>query len=810
MSNLIKLNLLQINKIHKMLKTKIILIFTFVILFALSLNVYSQKNSQEKYSKVKIYATSQYDFNRIAQSGLHFDGGIYKPGLFFETWLSESEINMLRASGVPFEVTINDWMQYYNSIPQMTPQQIQEQMKQSIDVYNVTHSIYGTMGGHLTFSQIANKLDSMRTEYPNLISAKFSIGNSVESRPMWTIRVTKNPDAPTGRPEIWLNGVTHAREPMGMMNVFYYLYWLLENYDIDPVATYILNNREIYFTPLINPDGYVYNESTDPTGGGMWRKNRKVYTGGIGTDLNRNFGTYNFWNSSNGGSSTSVSSDTYRGPSPFSEPETQNFKAFYNSRNFKVNLDYHTYGNYLIKPYAWCDPTPTPDDAVFNEFGADITADNHFTFGTPYQTVNYYVRGGDIDWCYSNDSTGHTNHVFGMTPEVGVIGFYSDPAHIIPEAQTCLWQNTYYCLVAGAYPGVKNIAFNKSTYTQNEIGNVKVVFRNKGLLDAQNVKVEFIPLNAYLTVPVQLYSKVTMPSRTSDSVTFNFTISGSCPNGYAIPARIRIKQNDSLIVFNQVYNVLVGNGVTTFADSAENGSGNWTYGTGWAINTASYYSPTHSFAYPNYAANANSSMTLSFPLNLSSYPVAYLEFWHKYGVETGYDYCYVEVSSDNGTTWQNVATYNGTMTTWTKQSFDISSKVNLSGNFRIRFRLTSDGNTQGTGWYVDNIKITNYQGQITGTGNNLGIIPDKYSLGQNYPNPFNPSTSIKFGLSKSGIVKLIVYDVTGKVISTLLNETFNAGEHTVLFNAENLSSGVYYYKLESGNFSDTKKMLLIK
>jgi hypothetical protein len=203
-------------------------------------------------------------------------------------------------------------------------------------------------------------------------------------------------------------------------------------------------------------------------------------------------------------------------------------------------------------------------------------------------------------------------------------------------------------------------------------------------------------------------------------------------------------------------------------------------------------------------------MTLSFPLNLSSYPVAYLEFWHKYGVETGYDYCYVEVSSDNGTTWQNVATYNGTMTTWTKQSFDISSKVNLSGNFRIRFRLTSDGNTQGTGWYVDNIKITNYQGQITGTGNNLGIIPDKYSLGQNYPNPFNPSTSIKFGLSKSGIVKLIVYDVTGKVISTLLNETFNAGEHTVLFNAENLSSGVYYYKLESGNFSDTKKMLLIK
>jgi hypothetical protein len=201
---------------------------------------------------------------------------------------------------------------------------------------------------------------------------------------------------------------------------------------------------------------------------------------------------------------------------------------------------------------------------------------------------------------------------------------------------------------------------------------------------------------------------------------------------------------------------------------------------------------------------------LSFPLNLSSYPVAYLEFWHKYGVETGYDYCYVEVSSDNGNTWQNVATYNGTLTTWTKQSFDISSKVNLSGNFRIRFRLTSDGNTQSTGWYVDDIKITNYQGQITGIGNLNNQIPEKYSLEQNYPNPFNPSTNINFALPKQGFVKLVVYDITGRVVNTLLNEDKKAGTYSILFNAENLASGVYYYKIESGDFQSTRKMLLIK
>ena len=793
-----------------MFKKKFLLFLLPILLLTWSLNIFAQDKSQEKYSKVKIHATTNFDFNRISQSGLNFDGGVHKPGQYFETWLSESEIKMLKASGVPYEITVPDWMQYYNSLPQMSPQQLQEQMKKSIDDYNVTHSIYGTMAGNLRWSEVKRKLDSMRLQYPTLISQRYSIGRTYELDTMWTVRVTKNPDAPTGRPEVWYNGVTHAREPGGMMNVFYFLYWLFENYNVDPIATYILNNREIYFTPVVNVDGYKYNEQTNPNGGGMWRKNRNPTMGGPGVDLNRNYGTYNFWNSTNGGSSTSPSSDTYRGPSPFSEPETQVTKAFVNSRNIRASLSYHTYGNYLIKPYSWCDPVGTPDDATFNEYGNDIVAVNHFLYGTPFQTVGYYVRGGCQDFFYSTDSTGHSMHDFDMTPEVGVIGFWSDPADILPEAQSCFYMNQYYALIAGSYPGLKNLVFNKTNYTQNETGNVKVVFRNKGLMDAQIVKVEFTPLNGYVTIPVQLYTKASMPSRTSDSVTFNFTISGSCPNGYAIPTRIRIKQNDSLIVFNQICNILVGTGVTTFADSAENGTANWTYGTGWAINTVNYHTPTHSFAYPNYGNNANSSLSLSFPLNLSSYPVAFLEYWHRYDVESGYDYCLVEVSSDNGTTWQQVATYTGTMNTWTKQSFDISSMVNSSSNFRIRFRLTSDVNTTATGWYVDDIKIKNYQGPPTGIGNYTGTLPEKYSLEQNYPNPFNPTTNIKFALPKSGFVKLVIYDITGRTINTLLNETKEAGAYSILFNGENLASGVYYYKIESGEFSSIKKMILIK
>jgi carboxypeptidase T len=64
-----------------------------------------------------------------------------------------------------------------------------------------------------------------------------------------------------------------------MMQNIYFMYWLFENYNIDPIATYILENRELYFTPVINPDGYEYNRSTNPNGGGMWRKNRKLNSG---------------------------------------------------------------------------------------------------------------------------------------------------------------------------------------------------------------------------------------------------------------------------------------------------------------------------------------------------------------------------------------------------------------------------------------------------------------------------------------------------------------------------------------------------
>lgn len=89
-------------------------------------------------------------------------------------------------------------------------------------------------------------------------------------------------------------------------------------------------------------------------------------------------------------------------------------------------------------------------------------------------------------------------------------------------------------------------------------------------------------------------------------------------------------------------------------------------------------------------------------------------------------------------------------------------------------------------------------------------VPDKFELKQNYPNPFNPSTNIKYDLIKNSFVKMTVYDLSGKEVASLVNQLQNAGSYEVTFNAANLSSGVYFYKLETGDFKDVKRMVILK
>ncbi|MBU0580996.1 MAG: T9SS type A sorting domain-containing protein, partial [Candidatus Margulisbacteria bacterium] len=99
---------------------------------------------------------------------------------------------------------------------------------------------------------------------------------------------------------------------------------------------------------------------------------------------------------------------------------------------------------------------------------------------------------------------------------------------------------------------------------------------------------------------------------------------------------------------------------------------------------------------------------------------------------------------------------------------------------------------------------------ITSVDNNISFTPAYISLGQNYPNPFNPTTTIKYSIPKNDFVNLTIYDILGKAIKTLVNEEKPAGGYEVNFDASNLSSGVYLYKLQTGSYTQVKKLMLLK
>ncbi|HAP36566.1 MAG TPA: peptidase M14, partial [Bacteroidetes bacterium] len=228
-------------------------------------------SSQERYSQVQIPVATTVELQRIADLGIavdHFDGKI---GGNISVFLSASELQQLDKAGITYTVQIQDWQKFYNE------RQLLESHRSTKIASNVPKYFrYGSMGGFLVYDEIIQQLDSMKLLFPNLITTKETLGASIEGREIFSVKISDNPemDEPS-EPEVLYTALHHAREPQGMMTVIYYMWWLLENYGKDPEATYLVNNRQMWFVPVVNPDGYVYNQTVSSNGGGGWRKNRR-------------------------------------------------------------------------------------------------------------------------------------------------------------------------------------------------------------------------------------------------------------------------------------------------------------------------------------------------------------------------------------------------------------------------------------------------------------------------------------------------------------------------------------------------------
>lgn len=687
-------------------------------------------NNAQNYKQVKIFLSSQSEISVLNNYDLEIDHGFWsKEDNSYTVFLSDDQFSRLQLTNFRYEVLIDDWFAYYEKQPQLTEAEKNSFIQKSKELYNVEGFGYGSMGGFYTMDEVYAKLDSMYLLYPNIITPKFSIGTTVQARPIYVVKISDNPTVSENEPQVYFNSLIHAREPQGMMTVLYYMYYLLENYGTDPEVTYLVNNREIYFQPIVNPDGYEYNRSTNPTGGGMFRKNRKLNSdGSYGIDLNRNFGY--MWGINNTGSSGTPSSETYRGTAAFSEPETQAMRNFVNTKTFKTCLNYHTYSNLLLYPWGYA-TVQTPDNDIFVEYSTDMVAFNGYENGQP-PVILYDVNGSADDWMYGEQSS--KPKILAMTPEVGTTGFWPTQAEIFPLAIENLKPNLYYTWVAGESVRLVNPSFSQQYFNPGD--NVDVIIpqlRNKGLSDASSISLSLSSPDPRITITSGSVNVGNIPSRSSISNNQNlsFYISPSMPADVTVKMLVTVSTSGTPM-FTDTLKFITGTPTMVFADSTDDPLVMWditytpTSSPKWEATNLTYHTSPTCFTDSksgNYISSATVTMTLKNAVNLSSSSNPKLTFWTKYDIETDWDYGQVKISTNNGSTWLPLAgsytnpgtgsfqpngepLYDGLRSDW------VNEQINLSGyttsQVKLKFELKTDGSIVKDGWYVDDIGIMVY------------------------------------------------------------------------------------------------------
>jgi len=278
-----------------------------------------------------------------------------------------------------------------------------------------------------TYDEISAYLRNLTTVYSTISKFVPSIGTSIQGRAIYGVTITGT--ATGTKKKIFISGGQHAREWVAPATTLYIIERLVTLYSTDTTVRGILDNVQIFFTPLVNVDGYVW--SWGGTANRLWRKNRRLNTGGsYGVDLNRN------WNDHWGGegSSGTPTSDTYRGTGPFSEPESAALSSYLTANGpFNGAIDYHSYSQLILRPYGWSSTLP-PNDALAKTVGdtirARILAVNNVAYTSQAAWQLYYTTGSAQDWYY-----GQAKVPLAFTIELrdtGTYGFQLPAAQIKP------------------------------------------------------------------------------------------------------------------------------------------------------------------------------------------------------------------------------------------------------------------------------------------------------------------------------------------------------------------------------------------
>lgn len=637
----------------------------------------------DPYTLVRVDLTSPVIELAVAMNP-DLDVPLRKPGSHAEIVARAIDLKWLNESGIPYEVLIQDMEAHYA-----------QRYESVVSNYGVYH----------TFSEVVAWMDDLHTAYPDVVSAKWSLGQSHLGNDIWCVRVSDNASVDeSGEPEVFFDGMHHAREIMASEMNMMLIEYLAQNYGTDPEITYLLDNREIYFVPVVNPDGSLYNESTNPNGGGMWRKNRRNNGGSYGVDPNRNY-PYQWVGP---GSSTDPSSDTYRGPFAGSEPEVQAVMGLVNSHAFVTSQSFHSYSNLTLYPWGYTSSN-SPDEAVFTHMADIMTSQNGYAPGQAPDLL-YSVNGGSFDWVYGANLEHPECLAFSNEIGSGSDGFWPAESRRLPLFQENLWPSLYQIMAAGLYV---------QAHTPLVLGGDGNGRLDAGETAALSFSVENLGVTASATDVTVILScddpYITLLETTRSlgglAPIGTVTLAGA-PIAVSVDPALPASRNVVVHVVVDADGVIVeadlgfpaGSESVLFSDDFESGTGAWTLTGQWAATTGSYHSASHSLTDTptgDYGNDSTTSATLA-----SAVPVgagATLSFWHSYEIESNYDYGYVRVST-NGSTWNTLATYDGYQTGWSQVELDLGAYAGQ--NVFIRFEFDTDYSVTYDGWYIDDVVIT--------------------------------------------------------------------------------------------------------
>jgi carboxypeptidase T len=786
---------------------------------------------------------------------VEYDIASYKPGVYLDIVSTEQHFSELRTTG--FDVSIYQ-----------TESQSKAHMEtnRELDGYRTYQDVLTEMQTIEALYPDICKLYDIGDSWGKIYAEAGNSNYDDFDHEIWAMKISDNVLIEEDEPSVYYMGTHHAREPISTEVAMTVLNYLADNYNNDPGITEKLNNTQVWIIPLVNPNGHkiVTDESEI-----WWRKNVRdnnengeldYYneSGPDGVDPNRNYG----WEWGPVGTSDEWDSNVYHGPTEFSEPEIQAMRDLMADHNFVTGITYHSYSELVLYPFGYNDGVVAPDRDALQNLAvsmAETIPGQYSGYYTPEASWELYAcMGTTDDWAYGehgifsftielatefipaanqvsgicsdnmdaamilldrvNNSTltGHitnTENQESMIAEIFIEGIDDTGVNKEPHKSDEEFGRYYRLLLPGTY----NVTFSAYGFESVTYENVVITEAGQTILDAALNSVTAVNVSGTIA---NGETGEAIEDATVEILDLEDTIVYTNTNGEFLISdifvgvyNIRISAVDystvvQEIVLTEQTNVFNFEMSPSTAESFETGIFDevWSFSGDeeWFIDNSQAFDGYYSARSGNIGANSSTTLTLVLDITEDSYLTFYKKVSCEEDADDNYDYFIFKIDGQEQDRWDGEDD-------WSEESYPVSAGMHTFDWKYIKDGYVSEGSDCA---WIDFVTLPIMTGA---EDTEIQYSPESVQL-QNYPNPFNPSTTISFNISLEDVkdAALEIYNVKGQKVKTFPNlQTNKSSNHQIIWNGKDnsdksVTSGIYFYKLQAGKYSQTKKMILMK